>query len=148
MSLEINKINGVNPFEKANSTISVQKDTKLNSVFTNGNKASAKTEGIQNGENNYFSNAINNGDVSLKKGFFNFGNSYDFKVGDDETLAKFCQKMGLSPEMVMDNIIGGGSDLNCKAPMGPDGNRYVNISEKDLSEVTGKTPQELREMFS
>lgn len=148
MSLEINKLNGVNPFGQTGGVQAAQQETKINSVFTHSNKTSAAEGAAQNGENTYFTDAVNNGNVSLKKGFLNIGNSYNFKVGDDETLAKFSQKMGLSPEMVMDNIIGGGSDLNCKAPMGPDGGRYVNVSEKDLAEATGKSPQELRDMFS
>ena len=148
MSLEINKLNGVNPFGQTGGVQAAQQETKINSVFTHSNKTSAAEGAAQNGENTYFTDAVNNGNVSLKKGFLNFGNSYNFKVGDDETLAKFSQKMGLSPEMVMDNIIGGGSDLNCTAPMGPDGGRYVNVSEKDLAEATGKSPQELRDMFS
>lgn len=148
MSLEINKLNGVNPFEKAGAAKQVQQETKLNSVFGNGAKSSQAQGAAKGGENNYFSDAINNGDVSFKKSFMNLSNSYNFKVGEDETLAQFSQKMGLSPEMVMDNIVGGGSDLNCKAPMGPDGGRYINVGEKDLASVTGKSPQELREMFS
>ncbi|MBO8429820.1 hypothetical protein IAC76_00395 [Spirochaetes bacterium] len=148
MSLEINKLNGVNPFEKSGGIQAATQETKINSVFTHANQTSAAEGTAQNGENAYFTDAVQNGNVSLKKGFLNFGNSYNFKVGDDETLAKFSQKMGLSPEMVMDNIIGGGSDLNCKAPMGPDGGRYISVSEKDLAEATGKTPQELRDMFS
>lgn len=148
MSLEINKLNGVNPFEKAGAAKTIQQETKLNSVFGNGAKAGQTAAAGQNSENNYFSDALKNGDVAFKKSFMNLSNSYNFKVGEDETLAKFAQKMGLSPEMVMDNIIGGGSDLNCKAPMGPDGGRYINIGEKDLASVTGMTVQELREKFS
>jgi len=150
MSLEVNKLNGVNPFEQAGSAAAVPQETKLNSVFGSGYKAADVEGAAQNtgDDGSYFTDAVKNGDVSFKKSFLNLSNSYDFKVGDDETLAKFAQKMGLSPEMVMDNIVGGGSDLNCKAPMGPDGGRYININEKDLAEATGKSPQELREMFT
>ena len=105
MSLEINKLNGVNPFEKSGGIQAATQETKINSVFTHANQTSAAEGTAQNGENAYFTDAVQNGNVSLKKGFLNFGNSYNFKVGDDETLAKFSQKMGLSPEMVMDNII-------------------------------------------
>lgn len=148
MSLEINKINGVNPFEKAGAAKSIEQQKKLNSVFAGGQKANGVTNDVQGGENEYFSNAINNGEVAFKKSFMNLSNSYNFKVGDDETLAKFGQKMGLSPETLMDNIIGGGSDLNCNAPMAPDGSRYINVGEKDLATALGKSPQELREMFT
>lgn len=147
MSLEVNGVNGINPFGKKEPVSAEAQETKLNSVFGNGYNGSDGAKVVNDCGNKYFADAMKDGNVSYKKSFLNLSNSYNFKVGDNETLNEFCKKMGLSPEMVMDNIIGGGSDLNCKAPMGPDGTRFVNISEKDLAEALGKTPQELREMF-
>ena len=147
MSLEVNGVNGINPFGKKDPVSAETQETKLNSVFGNGYNGANGGKVVNDGGNKYFADAMKDGNVSYKKSFLNLSNSYNFKVGDNETLNEFCKKMGLSPEMVMDSIIGGGSDLNCKAPMGPDGTRFVNISEKDLAEALGKTPQELREMF-
>lgn len=147
MSLEVNGVNAVNPFGKKDNVSGDVQETKINSVFGNGYNGSNVGKAVNEGGNEYFTNAMKDGNVSYKKSFLNLSNSYNFKVGDNETLNDFCKKMGLSPEMVMDNIIGGGTDLNCKAPMGPDGTRFINISEKDLAEALGKSPQELREMF-
>lgn len=147
MSLEVNGVNAVNPFGKKDNVSGDVQETKINSVFGNGYNGSNGGNAVNEGGNEYFTNAMKDGNVSYKKSFLNLSNSYNFKVGDNETLNDFCKKMGLSPEMVMDNIIGGGTDLNCKAPMGPDGTRFINISEKDLAEALGKSPQELREMF-
>ncbi|HIS35041.1 TPA: hypothetical protein IAC10_00215 [Candidatus Scatousia excrementigallinarum] len=147
MSLEVNGVNAVNPFGKKDNVSGDVQETKINSVFGNGYNGSNGGKAVNEGGNEYFTNAMKDGNVSYKKSFLNLSNSYNFKVGDNETLNDFCKKMGLSPEMVMDNIIGGGTDLNCKAPMGPDGTRFINISEKDLAEALGKSPQELREMF-
>lgn len=147
MSLEVNGVNAVNPFGKKDNVSGDVQETKINSVFGNGYNGSDGGKAVNEGGNEYFTNAMKDGNVSYKKSFLNLSNSYNFKVGDNETLNDFCKKMGLSPEMVMDNIIGGGTDLNCKAPMGPDGTRFINISEKDLAEALGKSPQELREMF-
>lgn len=147
MSLEVNGVNAVNPFGKKDNVSGNVQETKINSVFGNGYNGSNGGKAVNEGGNEYFTNAMKDGNVSYKKSFLNLSNSYNFKVGDNETLNDFCKKMGLSPEMVMDNIIGGGTDLNCKAPMGPDGTRFINISEKDLAEALGKSPQELREMF-
>lgn len=147
MSLEVNGVNAVNPFGKKDNVSGDVQETKINSVFGNGYNGSNVGKAVNEGGNEYFTNAMKDGNVSYKKSFLNLSNSYNFKVGDNETLNDFCKKMGLSPEMVMDNIIGGGTDFNCKAPMGPDGTRFINISEKDLAEALGKSPQELREMF-
>ncbi len=147
MSLEVNGVNAVNPFGKKDNVSGNVQETKINSVFGNGYNGSNGGKAVNEDGNEYFTNAMKDGNVSYKKSFLNLSNSYNFKVGDNETLNDFCKKMGLSPEMVMDNIIGGGTDLNCKAPMGPDGTRFINISEKDLAEALGKSPQELREMF-
>ena len=147
MSLEVNGVKAVNPFGKKNEVTTEAQQTKINSVFGNGYNAGGADKTAQAGGNEYFDGAVKDGNATYKKSLFNLSNSINFKVGDGETLNEFCKKMGLPPEAVMDNIIGGGSDLNCKAPMGPDGTRYINVSEKDLAEALGKTPQELREMF-
>lgn len=147
MSLEVNGVNGVNPFEQKQKVLGGEQSSKINCVWAG--YSSGKAGQVDNkAGNEYFTNAMQDGNVSYKKSFLNLSNSYNFKVGDNETLNDFCKKMGLSPEMVMDNIIGGGTDLNCKAPMGPDGTRYINIGEKDLAEALGKTPEELRKMFT
>lgn len=147
MSLEVNGVNGVNPFEKKENVAGGGQSSKIDCVWAG--YSSGKAGQVDNkAGNEYFTNAMQDGNVSYKKSFLNLSNSYNFKVGDNETLNDFCKKMGLSPEMVMDNIIGGGTDLNCKAPMGPDGTRYINIGEKDLAEALGKTPEELRKMFT
>lgn len=148
MSLEVNGVNGINPFGKKENVSGETQEARLNSVFGSGYRTADGGKPVNEGGNEYFTNAMKDGNVSYKKSFMNLSNSYNFKVGDNETLNDFCRKMGLSPEMVMDNIIGGGTDLNCKAPMGPDGTRYVNIGEKDLAQALGKTPQEIRQMFS
>ena len=148
MSLEVDGVSGVNPFEKRDNVSGGRQEKKLIYVFGNGFKSADSANAANEGGNEYFANAVNDGNVTYKKTFLNFSNSYNFKVGDDETLNGFCKKTGISPEYVMDNIIGGGTDMNCKAPMGPDGTRYININEKDLAEALGKSPKELQEMFS
>ncbi len=148
MSLEVNGVSGVNPFEKKDNVAGGAQEAKINCVFGNGFKSADSANAVNEGGNEYFANAVNEGNVTYKKSFLNLSNSYNFKVADNETLNDFCKKTGISPEYVMDNIIGGGTDLNCKAPMGPDGNRFININEKDLAEALGKSPKELQEMFS
>lgn len=148
MSFEVNGVSGVNPFEKKDNVSGSAQETKINCVFGNGFKSADSANAVNEGGNEYFANALNEGNVTYKKSFLGLSNSYNFKVDDNETLNDFCKKTGISPEYVMDNIIGGGTDLNCKAPMGPDGTRYININEKDLAEALGKSPQELKDMFS
>lgn len=148
MGLEVNGVKAVNPFEKTNQISGETQQTKINSVFGSGHNTQETDKTQPHGNNEYFTNAMNDGNVSFKKSFLNMNNSINFKVGDDETLAEFCKKTGFSPETIMDNIVGGGGDLNCKAPMGPDGTRFINISENDLATALGKTPQEIRQMFT
>lgn len=147
MSSKVDGVNGVNPFGKANGVKGGPQEGTINCVFGDGYHSADAGENAQRGENAYFTDALKDGNVSFKKSFLNLSNSYNFKVGDGETLNEFCKKMVLQPEAVMDNIIGGGSDLNCKAPMGPDGSRYINIGEKDLAEALGISVDELREKF-
>lgn len=147
MALEVNSVNGVNPFGKSDGVTGGPQEARINCVFGDGYHTAETPDAAPRGENAYFTDAMKDGNVSFKKSFLNISNSYNFKVGDGETLNDFCKKMGLPPEAVMDNIIGGGSDLNCKAPMGPDGSRYINIGEKDLAQALGVTVDELREKF-
>ena len=145
MGLDINGVNGVNRFEQTKQTSGETTETKLNCVFGDGYHTA---EPAQRSENKYFTDSMIDGKVSFNNSFLKINNTINFKVGENETLAQFCKKTGFPPETIMDNIVGGGADLNCKAPMGPDGNRFINISENDLAKALGKSQQEIRKMFT